>query len=113
MKNKVFNHFSICLGSKNIWPEIGSRVHQGPKKKKNRSVFNENTFFETATKNKFQGLFFDFLGSEFFFFVSLSLTEKTGPQPLDYYYSLHSCSSRGQSFGSCFIPTKRPKPWQG
>ena len=67
MKNKVFNHFSICLGSKNIWPEIGSRVHQGPKKKKNRSVFDENTFLETATKNKFQGLFSIFWGPNSFF----------------------------------------------
>ena len=110
MKNKVFNHFSICLGSKNIWPEIGSRVHQGPKKKKNRSVFDENTFFETATKNKISRPFFRFFGVQILFFCQMSLT---GPQPLDYYYSLHSCSSRGQSFGSCFIPTKRPKPWQG
>ena len=38
---------------------------QGPKMKKNRSVFDENTFFETATKSKNFNFFFHFWGSIF------------------------------------------------
>ena len=60
-KNKIFNLFFIFFGSKNFWtskrPSLYSAhgpysVHQGPKKKKNRSVFDDRTFFETAAKSK-------------------------------------------------------------
>ena len=44
------------------------RGRQGLKTKKNRSVFDENTFFETATKSKIS-VFFDFSGVKVFLSV--------------------------------------------
>ena len=57
------------------WPLPPARVlhgpygrHQGPKtKKKNRSVFDGNTFFETATKNKNFKIFAQFFSGPKFF----------------------------------------------
>ena len=46
--------------------EGGSKGENEEKKCKNRSVFDENTFFETAAKNKNFNMFFDFWGSNFF-----------------------------------------------
>ena len=61
-------------------------MHQKPKKKNNHSVFDENTFFETATKNKIFDFFSIFFGSNFFVSwvpnqQNRSPTDKTVPSP--------------------------------
>ena len=62
--------------------------------KKNRSGFDENTFYETATKNKSFNIF---SGSEFFLLVG-SLTDKTGPQPTNSRLNRHNSDHRPTVF---------------
>ena len=64
-KTNFSTYFSIFLGVQKFFGLKTAKSFQCGKQKKNRPVFDENTFSETATKKK-SNFFFDFWGSKFF-----------------------------------------------
>ena len=85
-ENQLFQSLWPILGPENglvfsvrTAPIGGTR---GQRRKKNHSVFDENTFFETATKNKIFGFFSIFWGSKFFCRLGpgISLSAQTPPK---------------------------------
>ena len=70
-ENQLFQGLWPSLGLKTAKafqcaPLEGGTKGENEKKRENRSVFDETTFFDTTTKNSIFNLFFDFFfGSEF------------------------------------------------